>query len=64
VDLATGCARAAPGEGLISLADQPASQEWITLSLEREPRAVPMAEVLALAEEWNEVLLGRSHSFS
>ncbi len=60
VEQAYECARVGQAEEPIELAPIPAAQEVISLPMERDFRDVSMAEKKALAEGYNQILLGYS----
>jgi TldD protein len=60
VDQAYQCARVAQTEEPIELAPIPVSEDRMTVSLELDFRGVSMAEKKALAEGYNDILLGYS----
>jgi TldD protein len=60
VEQAYECARVARSEEPIQLAPIPVSEDRITVTLDHDFRAVPMAEKKALVEECNNILLGCS----
>jgi TldD protein len=60
VEQAYECARVGESDAPIELAPIPVSEERITVPMTRDFRGVPMAEKLALAESYNDILLGHS----
>ncbi|MBN1935250.1 MAG: TldD/PmbA family protein [Anaerolineae bacterium] len=60
VDQAYQCARVAQNQEPIPLADIPVSQDEITVTLEHDFRRVPLADKVALAKKYNDILLGHS----
>jgi len=60
VDQAYQCARVAQNEEPIPLAEIPVSRDEITVALKHDFRAVSLTDKVALAREYNAILLGHS----